>query len=419
MGYIFETEIEQIKNVVRARTIGEAESITLHEIVNSPVHPAIKAYFKAEVERTLREERLHESRSKKFPYANPEVASLQRQQDLLLIAHYQFNQDEFDTLLDQAVHFTFNFLCRPQFTLVEFLFENQRHMSTSAIEQKLDYLADYEYYSVLLKRFFAERGLAEVSYEDFKSLLKKIDAEVIARHTSRELAEMTRPIIGFVEAIQDENGVRGAMRKLPINAAIVFFEDKSLAEIKLRLEYERDHNKLTEIELSQLAGIIEDVRAITSEHPVERVVAVPESSDLIPPPVAPAQTPAAAPVGGDGVPVKEEKTLSAVEQSVRSATSNTESVVLETKPQETVRDRRPPIASMFSHAEEKKVLKTIFHKDRDEYDATLNALDRAGSWEEASLILDDLFLARDISPQSGVAILLTEKTYERYKPAKQ
>ncbi len=419
MGYIFETEIEQIKNVVRARTIGEAESLTLHEMLGSSVHPAIKAYFKAEVDRYLRQERLHEARSKKFPYSNPEVVSLQRQQDLLLIAHYQFTQHEFDTLLDQAVHFTFNFLCRPQFTLVEFLFENQRHMSTSAIEQKLDYCADYEYYAILLKRFFAERGLTEISYEDFKALLSKIDAEVVGRHTSRELAEMTRPIIGFVEAIHDENGIRGARRKLPINAAIVFFEDKNLPEIKLRLEYERDHNKLAEIELSQLAGIIEDVRAITSEHPVERVVATLDESDQPAPPAASTPATAVTPVGGNGVSASQEKAAGAGEESVKIAPEKGDDVVWETRPAELVPDRRPPIASMFSHSEEKKILKLIFHKDRDEYDATLNALDRAGTWEEASLILDDLFLARDVSPQSEIAILLTEKTYEHYKPAKQ
>lgn len=418
MGYIFETEIEQIKNVVRARTIGEAESITLHEILSSPIHPAIKAYFRAEVERYLRQERLHETRSKKLPYSIPEVVSLQHQQDLLLMAHYQFNQDEFNTSLDQAVHFTFNFLCRPQYTLVEFLFENQRHMSISAIEQKLEYCPDYEYFSILLKRYFAERGLTEISYEEFRSLLTKIDGEVVARHTSRELAEMTKAIIGFVEAIKDGNGVPTPRRKLPINAAIVFFEDKNLSEIKLRLEYERDHNKLTEIEVSQLAGIIEDVRTITSGHPAERVVATLDDSEEPAISAEPFQISIAQYTGGDGEPVSQEKAPVASVLDTASPTRSNDSPMAEPKLPETVMVERPPIASMLSHSEEKKILKSIFHKDRDEFETTLRALDRAGSWDEASLILDDLFLARDVSPQSAVAILLTEKTYERYMPTK-
>lgn len=415
MGYIFETEIEQIKNVVRARTIGEAESITLRDILGSRTHPAIKAYFRAEVERSLRKERQLETRSKRFPYSIPEVISLQHQEDLLLISHYQFNQDEFDTLLDQAVHFTFNFLCRPQFTLVEFLFENQRRMSISSIEQKLEYCVDYEYYALLLKRYFADRGLTEISYEEFKNLLKKIDDEVVSRHTSRELADMTKTIMSFVDAIQDERRMGGKTGALPINAAIVFFEDKNLPEIKLRLEYERDHNRLTEIELSQLAKIIEDVRTITSDHPIGRVVATLDEIDHSSAPESPFQVSIASATKEDAKQVVPEQTVTADQENPVEAAGKQEPAGIVGQSEDSETDHHAPIASMLSRSEEKKILKSIFHKDRDEFGSTLRALDRAGTWEEASLILDDLFLARDVSPQSAVAILLTEKTFERYR----
>ena len=49
MGYIFESEIELIMNAVRARTIGEAESIRLRDILNADLHPALKAYFRARI----------------------------------------------------------------------------------------------------------------------------------------------------------------------------------------------------------------------------------------------------------------------------------------------------------------------------------------------------------------------------------
>ena len=415
MGYIFETEIEQIRNVVRARTIGESDSITLMDILNSRIHPAIKSYFKAEVERSLEDERRLESRSKKFPYSIPEVISLQHQEDLLLMANYQFNQDEFETLLDQAVHFTFNFLCRPQFTLVEFLFENQRHMSTSSIERKLNYSADYEYYSILLRRYFAEHGLTEISYEEFKTLLKKIDVEVISRHSSRELANMTRAIIRFVDAIQDEHEARPAHTALPINAAIVFFEDKELGEIKLRLEYERDHNKLVEIDIAHLADLIEDVRSITSEHPVGRVVAEVEVKDRPVVSQQPLKVSIERPSQDETEPAAPRKPVTVVQQTSGTSEQEQQFERVVTKSSEMVTVSLQTIESLLSPSEQKKILKSIFHKDRDEFQATLDALEQAGTWEEASLILDDLFLARDVSPQSKVAIVLTEKTYERFK----
>src|SRR3972149_2985215 len=74
MGYIFEAEIEQIMNAVSARTIGEAETIRLRDLLAADLHPAIKAYFKARVRQLLQQERMTEVRSKKFPYSLPEVA---------------------------------------------------------------------------------------------------------------------------------------------------------------------------------------------------------------------------------------------------------------------------------------------------------------------------------------------------------
>jgi hypothetical protein len=418
MGYIFEDEIERIMHTVRARTIGEADSITLREILLASIHPAIKAYFKAEVQRQLLEERQLEVRSKRFPYAIPEVAGLQRQMDLLLLVNYQFDQHEFETLLDQAVHFTFNFLCRPQFTFVEFLFENQRQQSTQRIEQKLEYCVDYEYFSLLLKRYFTERGLASISYEEFKKLLAKIDQEVISEHSSIELANMTKPIMGFVEAIQDQPPAEGKAKTLPINAAIVFFEDKNLSELKLRLEYERDHSHLMEIDLQRLADIIEEVRAITSGRQTASVV---EETVPSPPPPAEQQQVIITINRASGDETRVEQAADARPMEPNNTTSGLAEKQLE-EPGLPLLQAKASVAladilSLMSGSEKKKIAKAIFHKDQDEFVSTVALLEKAGSWEEASLVLDDLFLAKGVDPQSRVAILLTEKVYQRFHPA--
>lgn len=66
MGYIFEAEIESIIHAVRVKTIGEEDDVFLKKILSANIHPAIKVYFKAEVEKTLSQERGLEYRSKKF-----------------------------------------------------------------------------------------------------------------------------------------------------------------------------------------------------------------------------------------------------------------------------------------------------------------------------------------------------------------
>ena len=88
MPFLFEQEIDQILSTVRAQTIGESENITLRELLVANIHPALKAYFRAEVEKVLHDARTQELRSKRFPYSLPEVLSLQQQIDVLLVQHY-------------------------------------------------------------------------------------------------------------------------------------------------------------------------------------------------------------------------------------------------------------------------------------------------------------------------------------------
>jgi len=66
MGYIFEQEIESIINAVRANTIGEEDQVLLKRVLAADIHPALKAYFKAEVERKLESARAAEVRSGNF-----------------------------------------------------------------------------------------------------------------------------------------------------------------------------------------------------------------------------------------------------------------------------------------------------------------------------------------------------------------
>ena len=167
---------------------------------------------------------------------------------------------EFESLLDESVHFQFNYLCRPQWTLLNFIVGDQRRVASAIIEKRLRYCVDYTYFPELIKRYIADHGLAEVTYEEFKSLIEKIDHEVVSRHSSLELAHMTRALFDFVESGKMVPQVEFEQQTLPINAAIVFFEDKKYPEIYTRLESERDHNRVIQITADRLADIIEIVR---------------------------------------------------------------------------------------------------------------------------------------------------------------
>ncbi len=408
MGYIFESEIDQIIHTVRGQTIGEDESITLRDMLLSPVHPALKAYFRAEVADILERERQGEVRSKRFPYAHPEVVSLQHQIDLLLIHHYQFTQDEFSAILDEAVHFQFNYLCRPQFTLMEYIIGDRRRVLVSDVIRKLGRCVEYEYFPELIRRYCEDHGLAEITYEEFRSLLTRIDTEVVSRHDAEELAAMTRGLISFVDFGRATPHDDHNQPTLPTNAAIVFYEDKGLENVKVRLEEERDAKGKDLMTLAELKDVLREVW-----------------SDL---------------VNGEptGVGASQATMTTTVEESSEQGQTDpvTDEQILPSDPADPLQapgsfaldealdgsgsvpaSHLPDLHDLFGKKDVKRFVKTIFRKDDKEFREVLDRINEFTEWDEASHYLDQVFVAQDVDPFSKEAVEFTDKIYARFYPA--
>ncbi len=432
MGYIFEAEIDAIMTAVRARTIGEEDGITLRKLQNADIHPAIKAYFRAEVERTLVHERANEQRSRRFAYGLPEVVSLQQQIDRLLILNYHFDQTEFEGLLDQSVHFEFNYLCRPQFTLLSFIMGSQRRVSTVEIDKRLQYCVDYKYFPELIRRYFNDRGLVEVSYEEFKSLLERIDQEIVSKHSAIELARMLRALSEFVDESRLQPRDAEGNPMLPTNAAIVFFEDKQLTPVKVRLEFERDINELNVVSLQQLAELVDLVRGV--EEGVVPVAPLEQEGegvatdvpDVDPESVA-APKPTSVPEPGSVQPPVEESVIDAAEASsippveelfpsMSEPPASDSSSALEHDQPAVIPAGLRDVHEIFTDAEQKKFIKTIFRKDERAFRTTLDELNILPTWQETSLFLDSLFISLNVDPFSEPAVHFTDRLYVRFYP---
>ena len=415
MGYIFESEIETIMNTVRARTIGEADTITLRAILRSDIHPAIKAYFKSEVEKQLIDARRQEVRSKNFPYALPEIVSLQRQIDVILVHQYQFDQTEFEVLLDQSVHFHFNYLCRPQWTLLNFMFEDRRRITTSEVLRKVRYCADFRYFPRVLQRYIGDKGLAEIEYTEFKSLLKKIDDVILERHSAEDLATLTRPLIKFLEMGLPNTHFALGEPTLPINAAIVFFEDKYMNELKEKLEEERDQNGVDHVTVDQLAKLITKHLGPmpgTPEEWPETETAEEESGgrDLA---EAQASEGKAADDSQGETAMLEEITDPLLDSASQEEAE--ESTAVSSHRPNKLLPELPEVHALFDESDIKVFTKRIFRKDSVEFRNALDRLNTATTWLEASLLLDQIFMENNVDPFSKEAIRFTNKVYSRYQ----
>ncbi|MGB2867265.1 MAG: hypothetical protein WBD36_02340 [Bacteroidota bacterium] len=225
---------------------------------------------------------------------------------------------------------------------------------------------------------------------------------------------MTRALFAFVDAGTVASHDQFDQPTLPTNAAIVFFEDKSLDNIKERLEAERDRNSVSQLTISTLATIIEKVRTGNEdaaiipepkpEHSGENGNADPradmeESETTDPISEVSLAKDSGVPIGNGEEPSFETIQVPETVKSVASGSFD-------------------DVHVYFSKLERKRFIRSIFKRDEASFHKALEKVNALASWEEASHYLDSLFLAQEVDPFSKEAVSFTDRVYTRFHSSK-
>lgn len=377
---MFEKETEQLISATRQSTIADAKSVSLRTIFESKIPTNVKVFFRAEVEHFLDEDRTKDLRYSKFNCDVPEIQMLQEQIEALLIHNFIFTRTDFETTLDKCVHFLFNFLCRPQWTLASFLFEASATVSAQQILKKLRYCRDYVYLPDILRRYVQQRNIGEMTVEEGKALIEKIDDEVVRNHSSVELAQMTQPLFDFV-AYARSHDLNAANQTIPTRALMYFFEDKKMVSLHERFSREREANNVREMSFSQLANIIEKVRtgneyACVFNDEAEHVTAF------------------------DDLSLESPALSTGIEESVSSFPK--------------ISEPPKPLPPPFSLEEERSIVKYVFHQNEEQFHTAVKEALASQSWDDAALTIDHFFLMNDVEPFTKEAILFTDRLQNRF-----
>ena len=377
---MFEKETEQLITTVRQATIGEAKALGLREIFESTIPSNIKVFFRAEVEWMLDAEQRPEPQPSKFNYNLPEIAMLREQTNALLIHNFIFSKADFEATLDKCVHFMLNYLCRPKWTLNSFLFEESARASTKQIQLKLRYCRDYAYLPDILRRYMQQRGVGEITLEEGRNLVTRIDAEVVKNHSSIELAKMIQPLYDFVAYARSHN-MSATAKTVPTRALMYFFEDKKMSAMYERLVREREVSNVKEISYGQLVNLLERVQTGDEHAHIfdENAEPLPAHDDIT------LELPALP------VALKEVETAAA-------------------KPLEPPK----PVPPLFSLDEERTIIKYVFRQNEEQFQAAVREALAASNWEDAALSIDHYFLMNDVEAFTKEAILFTNKVQSRF-----
>jgi hypothetical protein len=344
---MFEKEISNFQSIVQEKTIGNAPSIALKHILESNVPQNVKIFFKAEVEALLFSERQKESRSSRFNYNQEDIGALQGQLDGLLVFHYEFSRDDFFQSLDRSVHFLFNYLCRPQWTLENFLFEETDSISIRQLEIKFRFCLDYGYYWTILKEYLSTKNKTELNRDEAVHLLRKIDGELIKSHSAVELGKMTEPFYRFITFIHVNSG-NSTLHGIPIKALIYFFEDKRVRSVVQHLTKLKEQGT-TLLQYEELIDILKDSFV------------------------------------KKGFSVEEEAAKLTIEKPVEA--------------------EHPKL--QLTEKEKQLIISSLFGDQEIRFNEIVENILSAVSWDDAALILDHYFTMNDVDPFSQEAIVFT------------
>ncbi|MGD0337239.1 MAG: hypothetical protein ABSB78_00475 [Bacteroidota bacterium] len=420
---MFEEEMTAINQALVAATILDAETISLLQVQRSVIPPTIKTYFKSEVRQWLKEERTASSASKRFNYNLPEIQSLQQQIDMLLVSRFVFDRDDFLATLDKSIHFYFNYLLRPEWTLINFLFNQKSTESIHEILFKLTYCSEYLYFNEILEQYFTEKGIVSIRVDEFRLLIQKIDDRVVQTHNSIELARLTTPIFDFLNF-----GKTDHKDEVTIDALIIFFDDKRLDAIRARLEKEKMLQGVKEISVWQLATIIEKIRSgnedasVEMEKPSSGVAEEEKQPSHETEMIEMSEEPPAAEITPEALAQPPSETKKPVEKKIQKPTptgpeSQRRKSVKAFDEGGVIEKKEPKLLDLrksIDPSEQKRIIKKIFKRNEVEYSAAILKLNKIHTWKEAAAFLDEIFITNDIDPDSKDAMRFADLIYTRY-----
>jgi len=251
---MLEHETDVILQALLARTIGARDSLLFREILSADIPRGIKTYLQADIVRSLEAELFASPRFARVVRTAPGVRRQSRAFVSSMAATYSISRPEFLPLIENAVHFLENYLCRPQWTIEHFVFESADRVPVADVIAKLDCTVEYAYFRTLIPRVMERRGLREIGAEELRDIIGKIDDQIVRQHNARELALLAKPIFDFLLLRDTPPDV-----SIPLKPILVFFDDKKMKILRDYIESISRIRQKEEITLDELTTLVEDL----------------------------------------------------------------------------------------------------------------------------------------------------------------
>ena len=261
---VMDVFIERIRKKVLADD--KMKEVPLAYLMTLDIPQSIKHFFDQEVELWIREEEEKFTSSDRFNYDLPEVRVLIDQIFDILKQTAQFSLPKFNQLLERAVKLQMNFVIEPHRTLTQFLFKDDRIISTIEVYDTLKYFFQFEYYKEAISDYFNTKYMKRISQEQFINLINKIDEKVFSENRVEMTLKVIKTIMNF---LSDAKGTE--VTSLPTDVLIAALKDRNLTDLVERVEQAQKQIQLTDMSFDDIESILFGRFEEAPEAPAEKI----------------------------------------------------------------------------------------------------------------------------------------------------
>ncbi|HEX9740608.1 MAG TPA: hypothetical protein VGA29_07520 [Ignavibacteriaceae bacterium] len=247
---MFEKEIQFITdfNLNKIKTLGK--SFNMDELFNTELHPALIKYISGRLDLMIYEERKILLENSRFDYSGGKIAEYFNHIADEIKKTRKLSFAETEDFIKRGMLFNANFCVQPKSTLINLIYKDaDTSKSTSEIKVYLNYLYYYDYYHKIINSYISRRKIVNLSKDEFRALLDKIDRELLSSKREDIISDALNSISDFYND--------GGISKSSLQPALVeaYLKEKNLDEMIEILHYEIRDNK-NKIDIRELKKIL-------------------------------------------------------------------------------------------------------------------------------------------------------------------
>ncbi|MCR4416637.1 MAG: hypothetical protein NUV92_02660 [Ignavibacteria bacterium] len=422
---MFDREKQVIINRYCRAIFDASDKISVSEILNLNIPDSIKHYIRLEIERRVEEEFSAIRNFSKFNFDHIKVKPLVDELKILLTLTKELNINELSILLKFALDLNLDYLLKPCDTLTSFIMKYEEFQSVSFIRDRLKFIVEYEYFPILVNKYFEKTGLNKIGKNDFQNLLHKIDKEYTRDFTLLDHYNLFSRFKNFLFELN-----LSITDSAEYEAFIIYLKDKQRNELASFLEEHREQFKtsggtVVSFIRSILHSSVYEKQVVETKSLAEDMVVEEENKSL-----EKISNEEVVKEGSESVTFEENYESYVQKENFKEVLNNSENVSPELsiqnnennfeqnavkKEESSQKLYNRNLDGLMPKSLRKKIIKKIFDENEIEFIEFMEKLNAVNNWDEASLLLTDLFDRKNIQPLSKWANKFAEFLYENIK----